>query len=110
MKELVEINDSNVHLINEFLNSAGSSLTSFRYFNSRSTGVIKNHIVTYIFLVDDLPVGYGHLDKEDEIVWLGIAVIEHEKGKGYGAFLIHELIDKARLKNVKNNLSQIPDK
>lgn len=95
MPELVEITAQNESEIRHFLSLAGDSLKTFRYFNSRGFEVINNHLITYLLKVRDRAVGYGHLDKEADIVWLGIVVAEHEKGKGYGSFLMRGLIDKA---------------
>jgi GNAT superfamily N-acetyltransferase len=84
-KELIEI----------FINSMGNSSNSFRYFNSRSTSVIQNHICTILLIIDNTPIGYGHLDKEENSIWFGIAIVEKYIGKGKGKLIIEYLINKA---------------
>ncbi len=98
--ELVKINKNNISILKRFLELAGDSLVNFRYFQSRPLNVIENHIVTYIILNDmNIPVCYGHLDKENDRVWLGIAVIAEQRGNGYGNLMMNELILMA--KNLK---------
>lgn len=84
-----------------FIKSAGSSLSSFRYFNKRPFSVIQNHACTWI-LLDPTPVAYGHLDVENNQVWLGISVLENQKGRGYGQQMMQKLIESAQEKNIHN--------
>jgi ribosomal protein S18 acetylase RimI-like enzyme len=100
---IIKVNYSNRYLINEFLNNAGDSVMTFRYFNTRNIEIIKNHLVTYVFRFGDKIVAYGHLDKEGDFVWLGIAVAESYKGKGLGRMMMAQLIEYAKM----NNLSRI---
>lgn len=80
--EFVEVSLEQVSLIEEFIKLAGSSLDSFRYFEKRPNNCIRFHYVTVLILEDDKPLAYGHLDSDDGITWLGIAVIEDAKGMG----------------------------
>lgn len=92
-------NSLDLQLLNTFITSAGSSLKSFRYFNSRPFSVIKNHLHTILVLNEGIPVAYGHLDREKEITWLGIAVTEMETGKGLGKLVMDNLLSEAMQKN-----------
>ncbi|MGB3776636.1 MAG: GNAT family N-acetyltransferase [Leeuwenhoekiella sp.] len=78
--------------IKRFLELAGDSLLKFRYFDSRPVSIIKNHRLTALAFSNNEPVGYGHLDLEDNITWLGIAVIEKGRGKGTGKKMMNFLI------------------
>lgn len=103
---LLKLDKDYSNIVNNFLLSAGKALLTFRYFNKRDTGVIKNHICTYILLEDNHPVGYGHLERENQIVWLGIAISETAQGKGYGKMMITKLLDTAKKLNLEEvNLS-----
>ena len=75
-----------------FLASAGDSLKTFRYFAKRTQEVLQHHAYTILGMRGDVPVSYGHLDREDGKVWLGICVSWSERGKGYGALTMHELV------------------
>ncbi len=97
MRRPITIDRSNRGLVAEFLKNGGSSLQNFRYFSKRPLSVLDNHVVTLIFLDQDRPVCYGHLDRDGDRVWLGIAVIEKEIGKGWGKHMMDELIDRARI-------------
>ncbi len=99
--EIVSVNLSNKNLIDDFLKNAGSSLIKFRYFKSRPIEIIKNHLTTLIALKEKKPVGYAHLDKESETTWLGIAVIESEKGKGLGIMLMARPVMEEKKKHLK---------
>lgn len=95
---IIEINKSSlkdIELLKLFISSIGSSADTFRYFKSRSVSVIENHLVTIILQIDNLPVGYGHLDKDGKDIWLGIAISEGYVGMGYGKLLMKYLVDKA---------------
>jgi ribosomal protein S18 acetylase RimI-like enzyme len=101
-----ELRDAH-EIIRKFLSLAGKSLDSFRYYKNRDISVLNNHILTAIGMDEDRnPVSYGHLDQENNIVWLGICVIFNEIGKGYGNSMMKFLIDYAKGHNIKKiNLS-----
>ena len=83
--------------ISAFLDNAGNSVDSFRYFDKRPLSIIENHLVTC--LVSDEAgkyVGYGHLDKDGDTVWLGIAVAEKMRGKGLGKKIMGFLVKRAK--------------
>lgn len=102
----VNIDMKNKKILEDFLSTAGKSLITFRYFDSRELSVIENHISTFVLLENERPVGYGHLDIEDDIIWLGIAISESAQGKGYGKKMFVKLLDTANELNLKNiNLS-----
>jgi ribosomal protein S18 acetylase RimI-like enzyme len=100
MVTLARINSRNRELVSKFIANAGNSVTTFRYYNSRSLDVISNHLVTVVAMEGDEPVGYGHLDKENEITWLGIAVAHSKRGAGIGNIIMDFLVQEARLLNV----------
>jgi len=93
--EISPNNQANIALLERFISSMGNSSKSFRYFATRPISVINNHLCTVLLLVDDKPIGYGHLDKEGNNVWFGIAIIEDFVGKKMGSIIIKYLLDKA---------------
>ena len=93
--DIVEIGYDNRGLIPDFCEVAGSSLKTFRYFDSRSFDVVENHLVTYIMMRKNVIIGYGHLDIEDDKVWLGVCITEGHTGYGYGKKMMEALIAKA---------------
>jgi len=66
---------------------------TFRYFDSRDESCFDNHFYNFI-LYDPDPVGYGHLDYEDGMMWLGMCVFDSFVGRGYGKLIFETLIDK----------------
>jgi ribosomal protein S18 acetylase RimI-like enzyme len=92
----VEAIDSDFDNLNCFLTNAGSSLKKFRYFSTRDVEVIRNHIYTILLTNDNSePVAYGHLDPEDNKVWLGICVSEKFINQGLGSRIMASLTEKA---------------
>ncbi|HEY6142131.1 MAG TPA: GNAT family N-acetyltransferase [Flavobacterium sp.] len=85
----------NVELLEKFIASMGNSGESFRYFKSRPISVIENHLCTVLLLVNNEPIGYGHLDRDENDVWFGIAVSQAFLGQGNGNIIIRYLVDKA---------------
>jgi ribosomal protein S18 acetylase RimI-like enzyme len=99
--QIVCITSSNRGLVQDFLDVAGASLATFRYFNTRSLQSLDNHLLTCVLLDDyEKAIGYGHLDKEDGVVWLGIAIAESNRGKGYGKTLLEFLLSETLRKNI----------
>jgi len=81
-----------ISLLKKFLEDNYSGTKNFRYFEKRPLEIIKNHIVTYIFFDGVEIIGYGHLDLEDGLVWLGVMVSEKYRGKGFGKKIVKKLI------------------
>ena len=90
----------NINLLQDFISELGQEVKSFRYFQKRELNVIMKHLVTLLYIDGDKTIGYGHLEKEGDNVWLGICVRERYQGKGYGRELMLELIEEARLKGI----------
>ena len=89
----LHINKDNIHHLKYFLNNIGESSKQFRYYENRKPEkVIDNHMVTFLACDDDC-VGYGHLDEENEKVWLGICVKDVACGKGYGKLIMNKLVN-----------------
>ena len=99
---ITQISNTNSYLIKNFLDSAGESLKSFRYYNTRSLEIIKEHLITAVLENNNQIVGYGHLDKENNKVWLGIAICEAETGKGLGKLMMLYLTQKADEMKIKS--------
>jgi hypothetical protein len=92
MMSFLPIHTGNIDLLSSFLKDIGSSSSSFRYYSKRNPlDAIANHLSTLLLCVNELPVAYGHLDKDGENVWLGICVKESEVGKGYGKMMMKAL-------------------
>lgn len=97
--EINKIGINELELIQEFLTTLGSGQKSFRYFKNRPINVISKHFYTAILSLDGTPVAYGHLEKENGELWLGVAVSEKHRGKGYGKKMMIHLINYAKQEN-----------
>ncbi|MBF4465686.1 GNAT family N-acetyltransferase [Flavobacterium sp. LC2016-12] len=100
--EIKEISVDDTQVLRNFIDNAGNSIESFRYFNTRPLEIISNHVITVVVLDDKIPVGYGHLDKEDDKIWFGIAISEQYKGKGLGKKIMQYLTDYADRKKMSD--------
>jgi RimJ/RimL family protein N-acetyltransferase len=67
---------------------------SFRYYDKRDYSVINNHKYSALYYNDNDVVGYGHLEYENKL-WLGIMTGRDFRGKGYGTFIMNDLIRHA---------------
>lgn len=92
--EIIRINHEDAGLIYEFLGSCSESLKTFRYFEKRKIeDALKNHIVTLLVFHHGYSVGYAHLDKDGEKIWLGICIADKYRGLGLGTKLMKELME-----------------
>ena len=91
--EIVKITKENLVYLTDFLKNKISD--HFRYYTKRDTNAINNHTVTYIGIIQNKPVAYGHIDysKDENKYWLGICLLEGYQGKGYGKQIMNKLID-----------------
>ena len=86
-------NNISFNFIKEIVNMNINLKKTFRYFDSRDESCFDNHFYHFI-LNDPDPVGYGHLDYEDGMMWLGMCVFDSFVGRGYGKLIFETLIDK----------------
>lgn len=93
--KFTRVSISNTSLLEKFVANAGKSLETFRYFSSRPFSIVKNHVCTWVIEEGGSVEAYGHLDREGETIWLGIAVAEHAKGKGFGKKMMQRLMESA---------------
>lgn len=96
MYKIEEIDKNNVHLLDQFLQNKLPS--TFRYFNSRTSDIIKNHIVTLLMVNNNVPIAYAHVDYDGTKYWLGICVLEEYQGNGYGKQIVEHIINHAKVK------------
>jgi len=110
-----KITISDLDVLKNFIQSSGDSLKTFRYYEKREFKIISNHILTALLFFNNKPIAYGHLEKENDKMWLGIMVSESEKGKGFGKVIMSYLISyckENKFSNIfltvdKNNLNAI---
>ena len=100
--QIVRINSSNLFLLEDFIKNLGHATHSFRYFNKRPIEITLTHLYNCLLIVDDVAAGYGHLEKENDIIWLGIAILPKFQGKGLGKKIMTDLIDNAKILNVQS--------
>lgn len=103
--EIVKIknNERDLKILTSFVENIGEAGKKFRYFEKRSLDVIQNHVTTLLMMNEQKPVGYGHLNKDRDKIWLGIAITPNSQGKGIGRLLMDALISEAK----SNHISEI---
>lgn len=102
VKHIKYDSEEDMNLLATFKKNAGKALLTFRYFDKRSFEVLNNHLYTILLLNEnEQPVGYGHLDKDGNTVWLGICIEENSIGKGLGKKIIESLINYAKLNKIQ---------
>ena len=101
--EILRITPENRHLVTAFLEIAGANtLEKFRYYQSRPLEIIDNHVATFVIFHKNQSIAYGHLDKEEDTIWLGIAIVETFHGQGIGKLMMCHLLTFARLEKIPN--------
>lgn len=95
--------ESDLKMLLSFVETLEEASKNFRYFEKRPLNIIQNHLTTILVMNEQRPVGYGHLDQEDDKIWLGIAITPKSQGKGIGNLIMEALINEAK----KNNVSEI---
>lgn len=78
--------------VEQFILTCGESLNTFTYFERRPFSVIRNHLITTLLVNNGETVGYGHLDIENDKIWLGIVIHPKFKRRGYGKIMMQYLI------------------
>jgi ribosomal protein S18 acetylase RimI-like enzyme len=88
------VNYPTINELNGFFIKNKKNQKTFRYYKNRDFEVVKNHIKTILFYIDETPVCYGHIDKdENNDIWLGIMVCDNCKGLGYGDLMMDKLLE-----------------
>jgi ribosomal protein S18 acetylase RimI-like enzyme len=80
-----------IELLESFFNNNPKNQNAFRYFKNRNFDSIKNHTLTLLMYQNNNIVGYGHLDRENDITWLGVMLGDKHTGKGLGGIIIDRL-------------------
>jgi ribosomal protein S18 acetylase RimI-like enzyme len=89
-----EITSDNITYLNSFLNH--SFPPTFRYFSDKSPcDIIKNHYKTLMYIDNDFPLGYAHIDYDivNDTHWFGLCVLPEYHGKGIGTKLILKTLE-----------------
>ena len=90
-KNIKTLND--INLLKLCLNDSPNGTKSFRYYSNREFSIISNHKNSFLYYDNNVCVGYGHLDVEDNKVWLGVIVFDDYVGNGYGKYIVKSLIN-----------------
>ena len=98
----IHINNENKYLLENFIQNISNDF--FTYFSKRDITCINNHKLTIILKNESEVIGYGHIDYEDNIHWLGICVLDKFCGNGYGKLIMNYLINYFN-ENISNNES-----
>jgi GNAT superfamily N-acetyltransferase len=91
---IIQITDTNINYLNTFLQN--DFPITFRYFNNKTAEqVIKNHYKTILYLDNNTPVGYAHIDYDivNNKYWFGICVLSSYQKMGIGSQLIAKILE-----------------
>jgi hypothetical protein len=92
-KKIIHYEDcSSLLELDEFIKKNTNGVKTFRYYTKRPYNIIKNHSYTRLYYIDNICVGYGHLDCEDNKTWLGIMVSDTQIGNKIGDQIMDDLL------------------
>lgn len=83
-----------------FLNNCTDELTTFRYFKKRNLDTINSHLLSNLVFLDETPIAYFHLEKEEDLIWFGICVSKQYQSYGIGSLILNKVICFAKLNNI----------
>ena len=91
---IIEINLINQTLLEDFIKKIDSD--NFRYYKNRDLSCLKNHFYTILLMINNISVGYGHIDYNhlDKKYFLGICILSNYQNNGYGNIIMNCLINK----------------
>jgi len=92
---------SDVIKLKSFIKNSEENVKNFRYFLNRDLSILGNHVYTILLKIDQEYLGYAHLDKEEDDIWLGISISKKIQGLGFGKILMENLISYAKKMNLK---------
>lgn len=95
----VEINESNIDILNNFIETMNDK--RFRYYDKRDISIVKNHILTIILLNDTEYVGYAHIDYEDKY-WFGIYINPKYRKRGIATRLLNMILCHKNINKINN--------
>jgi GNAT superfamily N-acetyltransferase len=81
-------------LVRNFIQKNESGTKHFRYFSKRTYDILFHHIYTCLYFYNNECIGYGHLDFENEKIWLGILVSDNFTGLGLGKYILSDLLSQ----------------
>jgi perosamine synthetase len=99
---IIEINDKNIELLTQFISNPLPS--TFCYFEKRTIDVIKDHAITLLLKKEENIIGYAHIDYEKNTnkYWFGICILPDHHNKGYGNYLMNNILIKSKIKNIES--------
>ena len=100
MKNII-FKKTNIKNLKTFLTTCKEELQAFRYFNKRPLSIIKKHALNNIIIVDHVPVGYFHIEKENNIFWFGVCISKKYQSNKLGSLIISYVISFCLLNNIK---------
>jgi GNAT superfamily N-acetyltransferase len=85
-----------------FLSNCTNELETFRYFKKRKLDIIDSHLLSNLVFLDETPIAYFHLEKENDLIWFGICVSKQYQSYGIGSLILNNVISFAKLNNITN--------
>lgn len=98
--DLLPKSEDAVRRVENFEQRLLRSKDSFRYFRNRPYEVVRQHLCTLMLSNAGADIGYGHLETEGAVTWLGIALTDSELGRGWGRVLMQRLLEEASARDI----------
>lgn len=96
--DIVDIREENKNILDTFISCIDNDY--FKYYDTRSSDVIQNHLITLILLHKGTCVGYAHVDHEGDY-WFGIYIHKEYRGKKIGNLLLNYALSRVNIPEIK---------
>ena len=99
--DIIPITPSNTTILQKFITTIND--THFRYYQSRTIDIIKNHVYTVLLQKNNIIIGYAHIDLDnlENKHWIGIYLDPEYRNKGIGKLLLAYLVFIAKYHNIQ---------
>jgi RimJ/RimL family protein N-acetyltransferase len=98
----IYIKDTDKQQLQLFLNNCTDELKNFRYFKKRKLDIVDSHLLSNLVFLNETPIAYFHLEKENNLIWFGICVNKKYQKFGIGSLILNNVISFAKLNNLKS--------
>ena len=86
-----------------YKNLSANDIVSFRYYENRGLNYVLKIFNPELVYFQSKPIGYYHLDIENETCWFGVFIVSEYRNKGFST----KIIERSKFIAKSNNINKI---